>query len=278
MTAALLATAAGARGPVPPALADPAERTLVVASWNMCGVQRWNCRGTGDAAAKQEALEALVVRGGARVLLLQEACAADVETVRERLGHGWRAEFRPYTWRAASGRVTDVRCGDPGRGGAGYALLSAYRLEDARVVPARQPAVGLRRGILCADVPAHDVQVCTAHLTVPGGDVAHPGWEYRDDQLGALFAAQPGPRAVFGGDLNVAPPGAGNPDSWVWPAAARRYEECDRARAGGGRPTHVSGHKLDHVFGGLPRERCEVTDTGASDHRALLMAVRTGSG
>ncbi|MET8574029.1 endonuclease/exonuclease/phosphatase family protein [Streptomyces sp. NPDC005012] len=279
--AALLAAAFGARALLAPDAGPPAERPgplLTVATWNMCGVRQWNCEATGDTAAKRKALEELTAGGdGARVLLLQEVCAADLEAVRARLGATWHAEFRAYTWRAASGRVTTVRCDGPGGGEAGYAVLSAYPLEAARVVRSPQPAVGVQRGLLCADVPAHDVQVCTAHLTVPGGDTAHPGREYRDDQLQALFAAQDGRRAVFGGDLNVAPPGARDPASWVWPAAARAYRECDRAAsAAGGRPTHVSGHKLDHLFSGLPLAGCEVSDTGASDHRALLMTVRTG--
>jgi endonuclease/exonuclease/phosphatase family metal-dependent hydrolase len=249
----------------------------------MCGVRHWNCQDTGGAADKRRALERLASGSRAtRVLLLQEACEKDVEMVRERLGPGWTSAFHPYAWRNASGSRSTVRCDDERQGAAGLAILSAHRLEDVRDVPSPQPAVGLIRGIVCARVTAYDVQVCVAHLTTPGGDVAHPAWEYRDDQLQALFAAQHGRRVVFGGDLNVPPPGPRNPDSWVWPAAAHRdHRECDQSPAAGpagGRATHTSGHKVDHLFTGLPRTGCEVFDTGASDHRALLMTVRTDDG
>ncbi len=255
------------------------EQTLTVATWNMCGVEQWNCRGTGSRAAKQDELEGLVARSGTQVVFLQEACAGDLETVRGTLGRTWHTEFRPYTWRDASGRTGVVRCAEPGQGAAGFALLSSYRLSAVTAVAAQQPSVGLRRGILCATVAAHDVRVCTAHLSPPGSDRAHPDWELRDDQLKALAAAVPVRRTVYGGDLNVDPPGPRNPASWVWSGGPyRTHRECDQASASSrsGRATHVSGHKLDYLFTGLPRVRCAVRDTGVSDHFALLLRVRTG--
>ncbi|MFJ4518276.1 endonuclease/exonuclease/phosphatase family protein [Streptomyces sp. NPDC088816] len=262
-----------------PARLSSAERTLTVATWNMCGVEQWNCRGTGSRAVKRAELEGLVTRSGARLVLLQEACAGDLETVRAALGRSWRTEFRPYTWRDASGRTSDVRCAEPGQGAAGFALLSSYRLSAVGTVAAQQPTVGLRRGILCATVARHDLRVCTAHLSPRGSDRAHPGWELRDDQLKALAASVPARRTVYGGDLNVDPPGPRNPSSWVWSSGPYgRHRECDQASASSrsGRATHVSGHKLDYLFTGLPRVRCTVRDTGASDHFALLLQVRTG--
>jgi endonuclease/exonuclease/phosphatase family metal-dependent hydrolase len=262
-----------------PARSFASERALTVATWNMCGVEQWNCRGTGSRAAKRGELEGLVTRSGARVVLLQETCAGDLEAVRAALGRSWHTEFRPYTWRDASGRTSDVRCAGPGQGTAGFALLSSYRLSAVTAVAAQQPSVGLRRGALCATAAAHDVRVCTAHLSPPGSDRAHPDWELRDDQLKALAAAVPARRTVYGGDLNVDPPGSRNPASWVWSGGPyRTHRECDQESASSrsGRPTHVSGHKLDYLFTGLPRVRCTVRDTGASDHFALLLRVRTG--
>ncbi|MBD0423748.1 endonuclease/exonuclease/phosphatase family protein [Streptomyces sp. TRM S81-3] len=255
-----------------------ADRTLTVATWNMCGVRQWGCADTGSAAAKRRAVERLV-DDGADVVLLQEACATHAESVRRALGGSWRLSFRPYTWRDSAGRTGTVRCEGRGQGIAGLALLSARPLSSVRSVPSLQPEVGLRRGILCATVAAVGVRVCNAHLSVPGGDRAHPGREYRDDQLEALIAAVPQRRTVFGGDFNVNPPGRRNPSSWVWPSAAyRAYRECDQASATdrSGRPTHVSGHKLDYLFTGLPRSGCAVRETGVSDHRALLIGVDTG--
>ncbi|WP_225631721.1 endonuclease/exonuclease/phosphatase family protein [Streptomyces solaniscabiei] len=258
---------------------SPAEdRTLTVATWNMCGVRQWGCADTGSAAAKRRAVERLV-GAGADVVLLQEACAAHAESVRKALGGSWQLSFRPYTWRDRDGHTGTIGCEGRGQGAAGLALLSAHPLSSVRPVPSRQPRAGLSRGILCATVAPADVRVCDAHLSVPGSDRAHPTWEYRDDQLRALIAAVPKRRTVFGGDFNLNPPGARNPSAWVWPSAAyRSYRECDQGSASdrSGRTTHESGHKLDYLFTGLPRSGCTVLDTGVSDHRALLITVDTG--
>ncbi|MFI5975210.1 endonuclease/exonuclease/phosphatase family protein [Streptomyces sp. NPDC051452] len=253
-------------------------RTLTVATWNMCGVERWNCEGTGSPAVKRRALSDLVARTGARVVFLQESCAGDVRAVSARLGASWHSAFHAYTWRTAAGRTSTVRCAGAGQGAAGTALLSAYDLSAVAPVAAQQPTVGLRRGILCATVAALDVRLCVAHLSPPGSDRAHPRWELRDDQLRALVSAVPARRTVFGGDLNVDPPAAHNPAAWVWPAEPyHAYEECDQPSASSlyGRPTHRSRHKIDYLFTGLPRAGCSVRDTGASDHYALVLRVRT---
>ncbi|QOV34904.1 endonuclease/exonuclease/phosphatase family protein [Streptomyces ferrugineus] len=262
-----------------PARSTPSVRALTVATWNMCGVRQWHCEHTGDRDAKQRALKWLATTGGARVMLVQEACAGDMEAVREDLGRSWHTAFRAYTWRDGGGRIATVRCAGRGQGAAGHGILSAEPLSDVRSVPTQQPTVGVRRGVLCATVAAVDVRVCGAHLSPPGSDRAHSGWEFRDDQLRALVAAVPARRTVYGGDLNVGPPHERNPDAGVWPAAPyRTHRECDQATAAArtGRATHASGHKLDYLFTGLPKSRCQVRDTGASDHRALLIRVRTG--
>ncbi|MCN9242913.1 endonuclease/exonuclease/phosphatase family protein [Streptomyces sp. RY43-2] len=253
--------------------------TLTVATWNMCGVRQWHCEDTGSRALKRRELKGLATRYGARVVFLQEACAADVEAVRRELGpSSWQSAFRAYGRRDATGHKTTVRCAEAGQGAAGIAILSAYPLSGIATVPSKQPSVGVQRGILCAFVAAYDIRLCTAHLSPQGSDLAHPHWELRDDQLKALIAAVPMRRTVYGGDLNVDPPGARNPLAWVWPSTPYTvHRECDQASASSrsGRATHVSGHKLDHLFTGLPRIGCTLHDTGASDHFALLLRVRT---
>lgn len=274
---ALVVAVAAARFATRPAPARTADGTLTVATWNMCGVRQWNCSATGGAAAKNTALRRLVTADGARVLLLQEACSGDLEAARRSLGRSWRLAFQPYSLRDRTGRTTAVRCTGDGRGTAGFAVLSAHPLTAVRVVPSPQPVAGLRRGILCATVAVLDVRVCAAHLTLPGGDAAHPNWEYRDDQLKALVAAVPERRTVFGGDFNLAPPDGHDPAAWVWPGAAFHvYRECDQDASSQPRNTHASGHKLDYLFTALPRVSCAVRETGVSDHRALLLKVRTG--
>ncbi|MFG2261929.1 endonuclease/exonuclease/phosphatase family protein [Streptomyces sp. NPDC048720] len=268
-TAVLVAQSSGpTRSPAP-------RRSLTVATWNMCGVRQWNCADTGSPAVKQRELRRLATLAGARVIFLQEACAGDVEAVRRALGTSWHTAFRPYGLADRVGRVGTVPCAGAGQGSAGIAILAAYPLSSVTRVPSQQPTVGLRRGILCASVAAHRVRLCTAHLSPAGSDRAHPGWEFRDDQLKALVAAVPARRTVYGGDLNVNPPGDGNSASWVWPSAPYDvHQECDGS-PDSARSTHVSGHKLDYLFTGLPRVRCTVRDTGASDHFALIMRVGT---
>lgn len=262
-----------------PTRSHAGSRTLAVATWNMCGVERWHCDGTGDRRAKRAEAVRLATDQGARVVFLQEACASDVSAVRTNLGRSWHSVFRPYTWRSKAGRTNTVRCGSGGRDTAGFAVLSAYPLSHVRTVASRQPTAGLRRGIVCASIAAHRLTVCNAHLSRPGDDLAHPQWELRDDQLKALTAAARGRRVVYGGDLNVDPPSGRNPVAWVWPSAPYRTQrECDQRSPSdrSGRATHVSGHKLDYLFTGLPRAGCTVRDTGDSDHFAVLLRVRTG--
>ncbi|MGW6901603.1 endonuclease/exonuclease/phosphatase family protein [Streptomyces sp. NPDC054919] len=259
-------------------LSNAAPGELRIATWNMCGVRQWNCQDTGSSRQKIQALKRLAVVDGARVIMLQEVCAGDLTSARKELGQGWRSTFRAYAYRDARGRQTDVRCAEQRQGRAGFAILASSPLSRVSVVPSRQPAVGLRRGILCATVASRGVQVCNAHLTLPGGDRAHPEWEYRDDQLSSLVGAADA-HTVFGGDLNSAPPSAGSQDSWIWPYDMYRgYQECDQRSASSrsGRATHLTGHKVDYLFTALPRTHCSVRATAASDHLSLVMGIRAG--
>ncbi|MHA5050514.1 endonuclease/exonuclease/phosphatase family protein [Streptomyces sp. SD15] len=273
-----LAAAVTVAQTVGPNRSSASAQTLTVATWNMCGVQEWGCAGTGSRSEKRRQLKLLATRSGARVILVQEACADDLARTRKALGASWRSAFTAYKWRGESGRTSTVRCAARGQGAAGFGILSASTLSRVAPVASQQPTVGLQRGILCARVAAYDIKVCDAHLSLPGSDLAHPDWELRDDQLKALVAAAAGRRTVYGGDFNLDPPGAGNRSSWVWPDAPYTTQlECDQSSADSrsGRATHPSGHKLDYLFTGLPRSRCSLRDTGASDHRALLVQVRT---
>lgn len=259
--------------------AATAPRQLLVATWNMCDVPQWGCQETGSSRRKVQELKRLATAGGAGVILLQETCAGDLDATREELGSGWRSAFEAYAYVDEGGRRSTVRCAERRQGEAGFGILASSSLSRVTLVPSHQPTVGLQRGILCASVAAHDVRVCNAHLSLPGSDRAHPDREFRDDQLKALVRAAAGPRTVFGGDLNGAPPSARNADSWVWPYDIYRvYRDCDQSSASSrdDRATHRSGYKLDYLFTALPRNGCELWNTGASDHMALIMRVRTG--
>ncbi|MEW2178121.1 endonuclease/exonuclease/phosphatase family protein [Streptomyces sp. NPDC005406] len=249
-----------------------------IATWNMCGVRQWNCEDTGDGPRKVRALEQLAGSDGVQAFLLQEVCAGDLATARAKLGKRWHSTFKTYVYRDAHGRDATVRCAAPGQGAAGIAILSSSPLSHIASAPTQQPSAGLRRGIVCATLTAHRLRVCNAHLSLPGSDRAHPGWELRDDQLKSLAGAADG-HTVFGGDLNSAPPSTEGGSSWIWPRAMYgRYRECDQRSASSraGRATLAVGHKVDYLFTALPRTDCSVRDTGASDHSALILQVRTG--
>ncbi|MFJ9885253.1 endonuclease/exonuclease/phosphatase family protein [Streptomyces sp. NPDC091287] len=277
ITAVAVALSALLSASVPvPALPTAGER-LRVATWNMCGVEQWNCDGTGSGDRKVRALRDLAGADGADVLLLQEVCTEDLAAARRALGRDWDAAFRGYAHRTPDGRFTPVGCA-AGRGRAGIAVLASSPLTRVTRVNAQEPEVGLHRGILCATVSEPGLRVCSAHLSLPGSDRAHPQWELRDDQLAAMVDAA-GARTVFGGDLNTTPPTAANDRGWIWPHQAfRRYRECDQRgpAARTGRPTLATGGKIDYLFTDLPRTGCSVRDTSASDHLALIMEVEAG--
>lgn len=248
-----------------------------VATWNMCGVRQWGCERTGSPKDKFQQLRDLIGDSGVRVLLLQEVCSDDLSSSALRLGPEWQSLFEPYAEVDSAGTRSAVACTGQGRGEAGFAVLAASRLTDVEVIPTEQPTVGLHRGILCARVPAQGVRVCNAHLSLRESDDEHPEWDFRDDQLGSLFAAaSTDDRTVVGGDFNSPPPvGQANASAWIWPSEAyTTYRECDQKGEGRtGRPTQTAGSKIDYLFTALPRTGCEVVSTKASDHRPLVMRV-----
>lgn len=277
---AVLLALSAACGPTGVPTTEAAPDQVVVATWNMCGVRQWNCEDTGSGPQKVRALKELATDAGARVVMLQEVCARDLATARTELGPAWHSAFKAYRSVDAQGHGTAVRCGADGRGDAGIAILASSALSHVSEPSVRQSATGLHRGILCATATAAHLRVCNAHLSLPGADAARPELEFRDDQLASLVDAADG-RTVFGGDLNSAPPSAGDPGRWIWPHDAyRRYRECDQRSASSraGRPTHRTGHKVDYLFTALPRAGCSVRDTGRSDHSALVLRVEAGRG
>ncbi|MFJ8885514.1 endonuclease/exonuclease/phosphatase family protein [Streptomyces sp. NPDC102402] len=251
---------------------------LRIATWNLCGVEQWGCRNTGTHREKIAVIEDLAATGGVRAFMLQEVCTTDLDDAMAALGGGWHSAFRAYAHRDGRGRLTPVFCTGGARGRAGFALLSSSPLSEVARVPSPQPSVGLQRGILCASLASRRVRICNAHLSVVGADDAHPSWEYRDDQLKALFSAAD-PRTVTGGDFNSSPPSASNRTyRWIWPRTAYgRYQECDQRTSASrtGRATHRSGVKLDYLFTQLDTLGCSVRRTRASDHSALVMTVGT---
>ncbi|MEU9147667.1 endonuclease/exonuclease/phosphatase family protein [Streptomyces sp. NPDC048349] len=264
-------------GSVPSALTpEPKPDTLSVATWNMCGVEQWGCEDKGSADDKFQQLRALAESRGVRVMLLQEVCSEDLLSAARRLGRDWHSEFDPYVSVDEAGRSVPVGCTGGGRGQAGSGLLAASPLTEVKAVPTRQPTAGVHRRFLCALVPAQGVRVCNGHVALRGSDTVRPDWDFRDEQLRSLFeAASQDDRTIVGGDFNSPPPVGGSTTSWLWPAAAyTAYRECDQKGASrAGRRTHEDGAKIDYLFTALERTGCQVVDTKASDHRALVMRV-----
>ncbi|WP_328924076.1 endonuclease/exonuclease/phosphatase family protein [Streptomyces sp. NBC_00190] len=250
---------------------------ISVATWNMCGVEQWNCEDTGSPKNKFQQIRDLVGDSDVRVLLLQEVCSEELVAAALRLGPEWHSVFQPYAEVDAAGTSRRVECTGQGHGQAGYGLLAASPITDVEAVPTEQPTVGLHRGIVCARVPALRLRVCNAHIALRESDEAHLDWDFRDDQLSSLFeAAATDPRTVLGGDFNSPPPvGDRNTSAWIWPTEAyTTFRECDqKGGARTGRPTHTDGTKLDYLFTTLPRTACKVVDAKSSDHRALVMRV-----
>lgn len=281
LTAAACTAAPGSS--LPSALTpEVTQGTVSVATWNMCGVEQWDCEDKGSPSDKFQQLRALAEGRGVRVMLLQEVCSQDLLSSAVRLGPEWHSVFEPYVTVDARGSSERVDCTGEGRGMAGFGLLAASPVTDVQVIEAAQPKVGLHRGIVCAQVPVQGLRVCNAHIALRESDVEHPDWDFRDDQLGALVtAAAADPRTVFGGDFNAPPPvGERNTAAWIWPAEAyTTYRECDQeGDARTGRRTHTDGTKIDYLFTALPRTGCTVVDTKASDHRPLVMRVERPEG
>ncbi|MBT2899129.1 endonuclease/exonuclease/phosphatase family protein [Streptomyces sp. McG3] len=255
-----------------------AAGTLSVVTWNICGVRQWNCEDTGSAEEKKARIEALVRESGARVVLLQEMCSEDLDTVRTSLGGEWHSLFRPYTAPREGGGSITSRCTGDGRGTAGYGILSGMPLSEVTDVPLPQPAAGMRRSVLCATARKENVRICTAHLNPQQSGARSVTPELRADQLRALVEAAEGPRTVFGGDLNTGPPGRAGTGAWAQVDGPYGvYRECDQSRSSGAPgKTHRSGFKIDYLFTDLPRQECSVVRSPASDHWALLMRVTTG--
>ncbi|GAA1374039.1 endonuclease/exonuclease/phosphatase family protein [Streptomyces beijiangensis] len=252
-------------------------RQLRIATWNMCDIKPWGCPNTGSNLQKVMELKRLATVDGAQVILVQETCSSDLERARKGLGHGWSSVLRPYVNADKNGKRSTMACTVGNRGTAGFGILASTALSRVSEVSSPEPTVGMQRGIICASVAAQNLRVCNAHLTLPGSDLAHPHREYRADELKILVKAAAGDRTVFGGDFNSTPPDPGDPGSWIWPQETySRYRECDQKdkNSRSGRTTHKTGHKLDYLFTALPRTGCTVRNTGASDHRALIMQIK----
>ncbi|MEU6946828.1 endonuclease/exonuclease/phosphatase family protein [Streptomyces sp. NPDC046316] len=268
------------------AATPPPGTNLQVMSWNMCGVERWGCTGTGTAAEKADVVRQYVQSHYVQAVLLQEVCASGLDDLMTKLGAGWSKSFAPYHWSQKG-----VRTASPCATGAGSdpndlvgtAIVVKAGLADAQQYPTTQPWTGLNPPFQCATATYFGVRLCNVHVSTKNANPEHPDWDYRDDQLAEIQRVVSGfPKVAFAGDFNASPPDrAGNPDAWIWPAGLYSqgpgtpgYQECDQQGAvRNGRDTHDGGWKLDYLFSSEARRWCLVADTPRSDHHVLIESV-----
>ncbi|MEU0569120.1 endonuclease/exonuclease/phosphatase family protein [Nonomuraea sp. NPDC005983] len=227
------------------------------------------------------------------VIFLQEFCTGAAGALElwleKQTGRMWTVQ----SWGLTSNDGTPYACHPDHQGGSrgvqSVTVAVADHAATFQTYPLTSPPWYVKRSALCATISAKRVKVCGTHLSagLPNDD-RQPGAPYRKQQIRELMAAaaQPGYRAVFGGDLNVAPP-----DSDYGSAAGRRaivpaykaYDECDqRGGRRTGRWTHTSTRedgsvtkKLDYLFApkGSVRQ-CHVEQrTSTSDHMPLYVKV-----
>ncbi|MFD7320755.1 endonuclease/exonuclease/phosphatase family protein [Streptomyces sp. NPDC059875] len=289
--AALLALS-GAPAQASPAAAQavaatpPPGTNLQVMSWNMCGVERWGCTGTGTADQKADVVKQYVQSHYVQAVLLQEVCKSGLDALMPKLGAGWSNSFVPYHW-SQKGVRTPSPCatgaGSDPNDLVGTAIVVKAGLADAQQYPTTQPWTGLNPPFQCATATYFDVRLCTVHVSTKEANPEHPDWDYRDDQLAEIKQVVSGfPKVVFGGDFNASPPDWPNyTDAWIWPAGLYSqgagtpgYQECDQqGTARTGRPTHNGGWKIDYLFSSEARRWCLVADTERSDHHVLVESV-----
>ncbi|MGI5272290.1 endonuclease/exonuclease/phosphatase family protein [Nonomuraea sp. CA-218870] len=268
--------------------AGPARARLAVLTWNVCAGTNPRC-----ALYRAGALElAWNISGHAiggpvtsDVLFLQEFCSGATATLERTLELRTGRPWTVGSWSLQDSGGAPYPChpdrlGRP-RGTQSIAVAVARHDADFSVHPLPAPPWYVRRAVLCATIGAIRVRACNTHLSSGARyDDRQPGALYRTRQMRRLLdiAAEDGHRAVFGGDLNAAPP-----DSRTGSAAGRRaiapayrhHRECDqRGEARTGRWTHdgaAGRKKLDYVFAppGSVR-RCHVDQAVTlSDHRPL---------
>ncbi|MER5318472.1 endonuclease/exonuclease/phosphatase family protein [Streptosporangium roseum] len=299
----LMAAAALAVVAVPASAGQVQARTsssaISVMSWNVCAGTNPGCffygRDMREVAVKV-AWYAATQPIRPDVIFLQEFCSGGTATLEslleQKTGRAWTVRSSILTVKGGSPKVcAPDRQGRP-RGHTAVTVAVAGNAATFQAHGLTSPPWYVKRMALCAAIPARRVNVCGTHLSAGlSYDDREPGAPFRRKQVEELLAAaaKPGYRAVFGGDLNLAPP-----DSRQSTAAKRRilapvyaaYAECDQNGSRDGRWTEkhvredgsVSKRKLDYLF--APRgsvTRCHVAqDVVPSDHRPIYVRVGLG--
>jgi endonuclease/exonuclease/phosphatase family metal-dependent hydrolase len=298
-----MATAALAVVMVPLSAGQAHARTpsfaISVMSWNVCAGTNPGCffygRSMPEAAAKV-GWYATTQPIRPDVIFLQEFCSggtATLESLLERqTKRAWSVQSSILTLKDGSPKVCAPDWQGRPRGDIAVTVAVADNAAAFQAHVLTSPPWYVKRMALCAAIPARKVNVCGTHLSAGlSYDDRNPNAPFRTKQVKELLAAaaKPGYRAVFGGDLNLAPP-----DSRHSTTAKRRilapvyaaYAECDQNGSRDGRWTEkhvredgsVAKRKLDYLF--APRgsvTRCHVAQGAASsDHKPIYIRVNLG--
>ncbi|MGW6566497.1 endonuclease/exonuclease/phosphatase family protein [Streptomyces sp. NPDC054975] len=287
------APAQAAPAPAASMATPPPGTNLQVMNWNMCGVKRWGCEGTGTAAQKNGLVKQYVQSHYVQAVLLQEICASGLDQLMADLGPGWSKNFVPYAWSQNGVRTASVCSTEAGadpKDLAGTAIVIKAGLADAKEYPRTQPVTGLNPPLQCATATYFGVRLCNAHV-VTKPNPYDAALDLRDEQLAELKqVVSQNPKVVFGGDFNTQPPdtpGLTRTEIDKWPTdlyskgeGTPGYQECDQqGSARTGRVTTDGGWKLDYLFSSEARRWCLVADAkqsdGAnlSDHHVVIESV-----
>ncbi|MEU9647770.1 endonuclease/exonuclease/phosphatase family protein [Streptomyces sp. NPDC048110] len=224
-------------------------------------VMTWNLCNPCDASNLDRAAE--IAAYAPQVIGMQEACARDVDRIRDYL-----EVYHGLVYHVAYGSVLDnwSRCGGApwNPGGFGQAILSAAPITDR--VNVEYPDGGSEdRGYLAVttEVGGRSVRVFDTHLAQRRQE------EFRRDQVSVLAReVARRDRAVVLGDFNAVPDAAELDPMWA--LATDTDPRCRPAAAGSCEPTTDWRSKFDYVFlRGIAPLRHRVVRTAHSDHDML---------
>ncbi|GGT34441.1 endonuclease/exonuclease/phosphatase family protein [Streptomyces purpureus] len=282
-------------------------RNLQVMSWNMCGVERWNCQEQGTAQQKIDVVKYHVEKNYVQAALLQEICKNDADTLLTTLNGvspGWKMSFQPYRWSYTNGTTKLSACKTDADGNdiepgnvAGTAIVVKAGLANPTAYNLPQPRNAVYPPFHCATATWWDVRLCNAHVvTPPKPTETRP--DLRKEQIAEIKRiATSFPKVVLGGDFNTPAPDtlkaseapvpattvetdAGTADIWGEGLYGRGpgtpgLLECDQeGTARTGRPTYDgTTKKLDYLFSNQERRWCAVADSAYSDHHVLIKSM-----
>ncbi|MFG2320007.1 endonuclease/exonuclease/phosphatase family protein [Streptomyces tendae] len=224
-------------------------------------VMTWNLCNPCDASNLDRAAE--IAAYAPQVIGMQEACARDVDRIRDYL-----EAYHGLVYHVAHGSVLENwgRCGGApwSPGGFGQAILSAAPVTDR--VNVEYPDGGSEdRGYLAVttEVGGRPVRVFNTHLAQRRQE------EFRTDQVRVLAEeVARDDRAIVVGDFNAVPE-ASELDP-MWSLATDTDPECHPAPVGTCEPTTDWQSKFDYVFlRGIAPVEHRVVHTEHSDHDML---------